>query len=356
MRDGGVAVRSTALLVLAALAASASAQESPAGPRQPPAAETPDPMGESANPLDGPQVTRKKQKTSGTQMGRPANVNASKTADSRGEYLAELLADSARDDRGPYLDAAMRACLALAVAAVPADANADARAAIAEGRKLLAGGKWEEAQAQAAKASAIDWKLLAPRLIAARALDAQGHGDEAVRGPLDTAVSSAPGDPVALHARALVAWRIGRLDDARKDLVHAREARPADAALALSLGALELERSDPKSARTFLMEAADAFPKSVFAFRALGRALYLCRDWAGAAAAFERVVDVAEGRLLPPGQIAIAGPGTAPTEHLALAVLCADRLDRRKDAKAHALKFAQEGGVDLSLRTWLASL
>jgi tetratricopeptide (TPR) repeat protein len=356
VHDGIVALRLGALLVLASLGVPAFAQDERPSPKDAPAPEVPEPGSEPANPLDGRDLTKKKQKTTGTQLGRPMDKDAAKTVDSRDAYLAEVLADAAREARGPYLDTAMSACLDAATAAIPADANADARAAVAEGRKLLAAGRWADAQAQAARATALDWKLLAARLVAARALEAQGRADDALEGPLDTAVASAPDDPVALHARAIVAWRMGRLDDARKDLVHAREAHPGDGALALSLGALELDRGDAKGAHPLLMDAADAFPQSAFALRTLARALHLCRDWAGAAAAFERVVRLVEGPPLPPGQIAVVGRGTAPTEHLALAVLCADRLDRRAAARAHAQAFAQEGGIDLSLRVWLESL
>src|SRR5262245_48831572 len=228
MRDGGVAARIAAVLVAGSLGASAFAQDRAPSPRQAPAPEPPDPWTDPLDPLGRREPGGKKPKPSSTPMARPVDKDAVKTVDSRSAYLASVLADAAQAARGPFLDAAMRVCLDAAFAAIPADANADARAAAAEARKLLAAGKWAEAQAQAARAASLDGRLRAPRLVAARALEAQGHGEDALKGPLDVAVASAPADPVALQARAIVAWRLGRLDDARKDLVHAREARPRD--------------------------------------------------------------------------------------------------------------------------------
>lgn len=350
-RDAGLLV---AFLALGGLAVLASAQDSrPKGKDSPP---TDAPGTAPLDPFGFPETKPAKKTTTGTPMGAPADKNDAKTATSRSAYIARLLAAESRDRRPALRIAAQRACIEKALAAVPPTASAEVKKALDEAKRLLAAGKWAEAQAQAAQASALDWKLLAARLLAARALDAQERCDDELKVALDVAVSSSPADPVALHARALVLWHIGRIDDARKDLLHAREASPADGSLALSIGVLELDRGDAKAARDPLFVATDAMPSDVNALREMGRTLWLLEDWTGAAAAFERVVHVVEGPPLPPGQVAVAGRGTAPTERLALAVLFADRLDQRATAKEHARKFLQDGGVDFSLDAWVKAL
>jgi Flp pilus assembly protein TadD len=352
-----IAGRAALAAALALLCVAAVADDhDPSPPRGPhPPAKPPLPP-EAPNPLDFADREERKKKTGGSAVAKPMDENAGRTAATRGAYLAALMAETSKEGCGAWRTAVDRACLDAAYAAVPASAGAELRRTLADARKSLAAGRWQDAQTQAVQASALDWKLLAPRLVAAQAIAAQGRQEDALKGPLDTAVSFAPEDAVALHSRALALWRLERLDDARMDLVQARKARPADGALALTLGAVELERGDAKAARPLLLDATDALPENPFGLRSLARALYLCQDWTGAAAVLERVVRVVEGAPLPPGQVAVAGRGPAPEEHLALAILCADRLDRRADAKAHARTFRQQGGVDLSLDAWLTEL
>ena len=351
------AARLAALLVL--VPAFAFAQDSRSrGPEDPPTTADvapPDPR----DALGYPDYAKRKKKTPGPgqAMGQPVDRNAGKTTAARSDYIEELLADEARDRRPAMRVTAQRACLLAALDAVPPTASAEVRKAIDESKRLLAARDWAGAHAQAVQASALDWKLLAPRLLAARALEAQGKFRESLNGPLDTAVSSAPADPLALHARALVFWHLERLDDARKDVVQARKASPADGLLTLSLGAIEIDRGEVRTARDLLLAACDALPSDVTALREFVRTLWLGDDWDGAAAVFERIVRMSEGAPLPAGQVAIAGVEPALTEHLALAVLCADRLGgRRPDAKEHARKFLNQGGIDFALDAWLKAL
>lgn len=351
-----------ACLAASAALASASAaaragDDKPSPPETRP--EDADPLVDPVPPLvdDAASKARGKKAGSGAPLtAKAAGPDAGKTETSRTRYLAQFLDDLARDGRSAFLDAAARDSIDASIAALPAACPAGVRKSIAEARRLAGLGKWIEAQALAQQVLALDDRNVAARLVAARAVEAQGRADDAISTQLAQAVAADLADPWPRHLRGIVEWRIGRLDEARTDLVKATTLRPGDGRLSLSLGVLDLERGAPKDATISLLAAADARPGDPIVWRALAHASVLTADWTGAAASFERVVRLVEGEKLPPGQVPAEPRPPALNERLCLALVYADHLHDRDRAAAHARAFAAGGGVDLALDEWLRRL
>jgi tetratricopeptide (TPR) repeat protein len=313
--------------------------------KDPTSRDGPDDMGAKKDP--------KKKPSSDGAAGTPAANeagDAGKTVKSRARRLATLLNDAAADGRAAFLATAEGESIDAAAASLPKDCPPKIRASIDDARRLLGLGKWADALATATDTIAADGRFGVSRLIAARALEAQGRASDALSQQLDPAVASAPDDANALHVRAIVQWGTGNLDAARKDLVRALAARPSDGRILLSFGVLDAERKSFDDAAASLLRATDERGDDVVAWRGLARSMYFSGDWPGAVASLERVVRIVEGpQPVPGGRPALDA-------RVELCVLYADRIADREKAKAQAAAFLNGGGVDLPLDAWLKAL
>jgi tetratricopeptide (TPR) repeat protein len=169
-----------------------------------------------------------------------------------------------------------------------------------------------------------------------------------------------PDDAEALHLASLIRRRTGDLNQAKADLVRALDKNRADGRLLLSLGDLELEQRSWGDAAKALRSAAGVRPSDLRAARRAPRALFLVDDWAAHVVAFERAVRLIEKPSAPPVGAALLAPAPKPPsatlEHLALAVLYADRIGDVAKAKAHASAFEQGGGADAGMEGWIREL
>lgn len=127
-------------------------------------------------------------------------------------------------------------------------------------------------------------------------LQASGRLAEAV-GAFRTAVLYAPADPEFHDILALAQVRLGRIDDAVATYRQILRVYPHayNPVLYRNVGLIELRAGRFHAARADLLKAVSLDPGDVLAFHLLGHTLAALKDFAGARAAWTRVLELNPG-------------------------------------------------------------
>ncbi len=215
------------------------------------------------------------------------------------------------------------------------------RVLVARSYVLLRLARWDEAEQTAVMALDIDPKNIPAMLHAGHALSQTGKYEEALKKYYKVGLKIAKDDPRLLFGAGMASWGAFKHNDARKYIEDAVKADEENGLYRLALGDLYYELKKNKEAEVQLQVAVELRPKDPVAWSAYGRACSATQNWTESAAAFEKVCELNED---------------AVDEYEYLAIIYGLHLKDAEKAKAAAKKFAEKGGSDPNIQSFLDDL
>jgi tetratricopeptide (TPR) repeat protein len=224
---------------------------------------------------------------------------------------------------------------------LPTPGPATVRALLAKAHVLACKEDYDAAAAEALKATDVDPKSESAWAVAGEALMAEKKDDEAIKKVFRPGLRALPESARLHHAHGLALWRLEKTSDAAKAFKEAVRFAPENGRYKLSYGELLYQAAREKDATPELLAATGLRPQDRVSWSCYGHALVANQKWKEAADAFETVCALDD---------------QAVDEHLALAVIYADRLKDKDRAKAHATTWRERGGKEPVLDGWVDAL